>query len=285
MYTLDTSFFDKDFFQDLVSALIGMGSALLIFYLTLKADKKKEILHNEEANKNRLRHFSNLADSSKNHIETIISNLNEMIENYSNNQLDFQLLKFSPNKSLDRIEKLLKNENYFLAYAEKFGESKIKTFNNISFEIDFFIMQITQIWEMVKASQQFDYERKSLFKNQVTELMNLTASLIKKPDILSQEDNEKIGNMIKEFYDNFTHGTDLEYFYKFIRKSLEEVLIKYTEHSIILELLPKFRDTSALFIEIKAQNSNHSEDLKEISEQLSNTLEKFKNDTINLTEN
>jgi hypothetical protein len=259
-----------------------MGSALLIFYLTLKSYKRKEAKKNKETNQNRVRHFSNLADSSKSQIETIISNLNEMIANYETNQLDFQLLRFSPNKSLDRIEKLLKNENYFLAYVEEFGEAKIKAFNNISFEIDFFIMQIEQIWEMIKTSQQFDHERKILFKNQVTELMNLTAWLTKQPNLLSQEDNDKIGIMIKEFYDNFTHGTDLEYFYKFIRKSLEEVLIRCTENQTILEILPKFRDTSALFLEIKAQNSNHKEDLKQISEQLSSTLKLFGTDTSNL---
>jgi len=282
MCTIETTFFDKDFFQNLVSALIGMGSALLIFYLTLKSDKKKEAKRNKEVNQNRIRHFSNLANSSKSHIETIISNIKEMITNYETDQLTFQLLRFSPNKSLERIEKLLKNENYFLAYVEEFGDSKIKTFNNISFEIDFFIMQISQIWEMIKASQQFDYERKTLFKNQVTELMNVTAWITKQPELLSAEDNEKIGLMIKEFYDNFTHGTDLEYFYKFIRKALEEVLIKYTGNQTILELLPKFRAASALFAEIKDQNSNHKEDLQEIVDQLSSTLTLFNTDTSNL---
>lgn len=275
----EPSFFDKDFFQDLVSALIGMGSALLIFYLTLKSDKTKEEKKNKEANKNRIRHFSNLANSSTSHIETIISNLNEMITKYDTDELTFQLLPFSPNKSLDRIEKLLKNENYFLAYVEEFGDKKVKTFNNISFEIDFFIMQVEQIWEMIKTSQNFDYERKMNFKNQVTELMNLTAWLTKQPNILSAEDIEKIGRMIKDFYDNFTYGTDMEYFYKFIRKVLEEVLINYTENQTILEILPKFRGISTLFVEIKAQNSNHKDDLKGIVKQLSNTLQKFKEDT------
>ena len=214
---IESSFFDKVFFQGLVSALFGMGSALLIFYLTLKSDKDKEAKKNREANKNRIRHFSNLANSSIDHIETIISNLNEIIEKYETDELTFQLLPFSPNKSLERIEKLLKNENYFLAYVEEFGDEKVKTFNNISFEIDFFIMQVEQIWEMIKASQKFDHERKMNFNKQVTELMNSTASITKQSNILSVEDNEKIGTMIKDFYDNFTNGTDLEYFYKFIR--------------------------------------------------------------------
>jgi hypothetical protein len=40
MCGIDWSFFDKDFFKDLISALIGTGTALLIFYMTLRSDKK-----------------------------------------------------------------------------------------------------------------------------------------------------------------------------------------------------------------------------------------------------
>jgi len=278
----ESTFFDKDYFQDLVSALIGMGGALLIFYLTLKNDKKKEDKKNKETNKNRIRHFSNLSNSSTNHIETIIYNLNEMIAKYDVDELTFQLLPFSPNKSLDRIEKLLKNENYFLAYVDEFGDKKVKTFNNISFKIDFFIMQVEQIWEMIKASQKFDYERKIKFKNQVNELMNSTAWLTKQSDILSVEDIDEIGKMITDFYDDFTNGNDLEYYYKFIRKVLEDVLINYTDNKTVLEILPQFRTASNLFIEIKAQNTNHKGDLKEIVQILSTTLVKYKEETKDL---
>ena len=36
------SFLDTNFIQDIIGALIGTGTALLIFYLTINSDKKSE---------------------------------------------------------------------------------------------------------------------------------------------------------------------------------------------------------------------------------------------------
>ncbi|WP_296685860.1 hypothetical protein [Flavobacterium sp.] len=272
----------KDFLKDIISALIGTGTALLIFYLTIQSEIKKEKKKSKDEDSNRVRHFSNLIKSSIGHIEKITSNLDEMVSNYEKNNLEFQLLRFSPNKSLNRLEKLLKNENYFLSYINIFGESKIKTFNNISSEVDYFNMQIDQLWTMVEKSQHFDYERKTKFKFQVNDLMNLTAWFTKQPNLLEYADIEKLNSYIKDFYDNIQDETDLNYFYEFIRKVLENVLIKYTNNQLILEHLPKFRDTSVLFREIKMQNDNHKEDLKQISKTLKHSLQSYKSDASEL---
>ncbi len=272
------NFFDQGFLKDIISALIGTGTALLLFYLTILSNRKKEKTKSKEEDDNRVRHFSNLVKSSVGHIETIASNLDEMVSEYEKNNLKFQLLKFSPNKSFNRLEKLLKNENYFLSYVNTYGESKIKTFNNLSSEVDYFNMQIDQLWTMVEKSQNFDYERKKRFKHQVSDLMNLTAWFTKQPHLLEVSDIEKLNSYIKEFYENMKDETDLNYFYEYIRKVLKNVLIKYSNNEIVLGHLPKFRDTSVLFREIKLQNDNHKEDLKQISKTLKSTLEKYKND-------
>ena len=275
-------FFDQGFLKDIVSALIGTGTALLVFYLSIKSERKKERKKGQEENENRIRHFSNLTKSSINHVKNIISNLEKMISEYEKNTIDFQLLMFSPNKSFNRLEKLLKNENYFLSYIDKFGETKIKTFNNLSTEVDYFNMQIDQIWEMVEKSQKFDYKRKKEFKEQVNKLMNLTAWLTKQPELLEERDIIKLNTYILDFHDNMTNEADLNYFYGYIRKILEDVLIKYASNQIILGKLPKFKDASLLFREIQLQNNNHKEDLKQISETLKNTLERYKEDASDL---
>ena len=275
-------FFDQDFLKDIISALIGTGTALLVFYLTILWDRKKEKKKSKDDDNNRVRHFSNLVKSSIGHVETVTSNLDKMVSEYENNNLDFQLLRFSPNKSFSRLEKLLKNENYFLSYVNNFGESKIKTFNNLSSEVDYFNMQIDQLWTMVEKSQNFDYERKKRFKEQVNELMNLTAWFTKQSELLSDSDIDKLNSYIKEFYENMKDESDLHYFYEYIRKVLENVLIKYTSNQTVLSHLPKFRDTSVLFREIQLQNNNHKEDLKQISETLKSTLEKYRNDATEL---
>lgn len=276
------NFFDQGFLKDIISALIGTGTALLVFYLTILWDRNKAKNKSQEEDENRVRHFSNLVKSSIKHVENITANLDEMVSLYEKDNLEFQLLRFSPNKSFNRLEKLLKNENYFLSYINKYGEEKIKTFNNLSAEVDYFSMQIEQLWTMIEKSQKFDYGRKTKFKNQVSELMNLTAWLTKQSDLMEVSDIEKLNSYIMEFYENMKDESDLNYFYKYIRKVLENVLIKYSNNQTILSLLPKFRDTSVLFQEIKKQNNNHKKELKQISETLKSSLEKYNNDASEL---
>src|SRR5690554_4546186 len=110
-------FTEKSFLQNVFSALIGTGTALFVFYLTIVHERKKakKILKNET--NNRIRNFKNLIDSSINNVETTISNLAEMIKSYNIDLYTFQLLKFSPNKSFERLDELLKNDAYFQSYS------------------------------------------------------------------------------------------------------------------------------------------------------------------------
>ena len=108
------------------------------------------------------------------------------------------------------------------------------------------------------------------------------AWLTKQPELLEERDIIKLNTYILNFHDNMTNEADLNYFYGYIRKILEDVLIKYASNQIILGKLPKFKDASLLFREIQLQNNNHKEDLKQISETLKNTLERYKEDASDL---
>lgn len=82
-------FFDQDFLKDIISALIGTGTALLVFYLTILWDRKKEKKKSEDDDNNRVRHFSNLVKSSISHAETVTSNLDKMVSEYEKTTLIF----------------------------------------------------------------------------------------------------------------------------------------------------------------------------------------------------
>src|SRR5690606_18859524 len=123
---IDWSFFDSDFFKDLISALIGTGTALLIFYMTLKADRRKAEKDEDEQNKRRLGYLSNVATATKNQAESFITNLKKSISDFESDDLNFHLLTKNPNSSLARLSEILNNENYFLAYFKKYGKQNLK---------------------------------------------------------------------------------------------------------------------------------------------------------------
>ena len=276
-------FTEKSFLQDVFSALIGTGTALFVFYLTIvhEREKAKKILKKET--NNGIRNFKNLITSSINNAESTISNLTEMIESYDKDLYTFQLLKFSPNKSFERLDELLKNDSYFQSYSKKYGKDNVDTYNRISLIIDYFNMQITQLWEMVEKSQKFDYQRKMNFKEFGNSILNSIAKLTVIEDSgIAPVDIAILGDLLVDFHTNMTTESDLKYLYIFNRKVLEQVLRRYITNSKVRDIIEIVRESSLIFDEIPKQNKHHKEDLENIKKIMSESLEKYKQETQNL---
>ena len=278
-----TFFTDKSFLQDIFSALIGTGTALIIFYLTINSDKTKEKKILKKETNNRIRNFINLIHSSINHAETTITNLEEMIVNYNNDLLEFQLLRFSPNKSFERLDEHLKNESYFQSYSKKYGKENVDTFNRISLIIDYFNMQLSQLWEIIQKSQEFDYQRKLKFKDLSNNILNSVAKLtITENSGITTIDIDTLGNLLVDFHNGMTENSNLNYLYTFNRNALELVLKRYINNPKVTDLIELIRDSSILFDEIHKQNSKHKDDLESIKSEMSNSLSRYKEETNNL---
>lgn len=276
-------FTDKSFLQDIISALIGTGTALFVFYLTIVHERKKTKKSLKRETNNRIRNFKNLIQSSINNAENTISNLTEMIESYDRDLYTFQLLKFSPNKSFERLDELLKNDSYFQSYSKKYGKENVDTYNRISLIIDYFNMQTTLLWEMVEKSQNFDYQRKKKFKELSNSILNSIAKLTVIEDSgIAQEDITILGNLLLDFHNNMTAESDLSYLYIFNRNVLEKVLKRYIPNSKVRDIIEIIRESSLLFDEIPKQNKNHKEDLESIKKVMSDSLEEYKRETQNL---
>lgn len=282
MCEIDWKFFDNDFFKDLVSALIGTGTALLIFYMTLRSDKNKLKEDEENQNQRRLDYLSNVVTATKNQAESFILNLKKSIADFNTDNLNFHLLTKNPNSSLDRLNELLNNENYFLAYFKKYGKKNAKRYNNIALQVDFFVEQEKQIWEMTKIAQSFDYNRKKSFTQTTNDLMNRTAGLLK-IDLLEKQYKERINQIFEDYYQNVGDMTDLSFHYeRFIKPAMSNVLIHNVDKPEIIELISEFKNISNLFNEIKMQNDNHNKSQKAILKRYEESLGFFQRDASEL---
>lgn len=280
MCQIFTLFTDKEFLQNFLSTLIGSGTALLVFYLTIRNEKRKLKIQQEKETENRMRNFDNLITSSISHAEGIIQNLSEMISNYETNNLDFQLLRFAPNKSFERLDELLKNENYFQSYVQKYGESKVDIFNKVSLEIDYFHMQINELWKMLEKAQSFDYERKVKFKDMSNSILNSLAKLTIRTDTgISSEDLAKLETHLYNFHQLNDETKTLQDLYEFNRLILSDVLIRYYKNLNVTDILENIRESSLLFDEILKQINFHKENLISIKNEMNNALESYKSDT------
>ena len=258
------AFFDTDFIKDIIGALIGTGTALLVFYLTIKRETKKVKQKEIENNENRIKRFNYLLESSSKHIKNTILNLEKNIQEIEADNLNFHLIVINPNNSLSRLSELINNEKHFFSYIEVYGSESIKNHSEISNLIDFFSSQIDQLFIIKEKSQNFDYQRKVRYTNLIRETTNHIGWASSQTKIITEPDIQELGTMIKNFNKNTTDQSDLEGFYQYIRKAFKEVLIKYIHIPIISEKLLVFKEASNLFIEIKNQNKHHGAELNQI---------------------
>ena len=269
-------FFDQDFFKDLISALIGTLSALLIFYLTLRHDKKKDQKLEKQQNLRRLNYLSNLVTSVKNQTITFKNNLDKNIENFNDDKLHFHQMVKNPNSSLHRLDEIINDENYFLAYFQEYGETNVKKYNNMSLQIDYFIAQEKQVYEMNEAAQKFDYNRKAAFVSNINNLMNRASFLPKQPGLLEEGYIRELNNIFEYYNNNLKDLSDLQFQYShMIRPIIERVLIHNLDKPEIRELIAEFKNASILFNEIKLQNDKHKEDLEMISGNYQESIDSF----------
>lgn len=280
MCNIFTFLTDQEFLQNFLSTLIGSGTALLVFWLTIRNEKKKSSEIEDKETENRMRNFDNLVNSSISHAEGTIQNLSEIIVLHEINNLDFQLLRFAPNKSFERLDELLKNENYFQSFVKKYGDSKVDTFNKISLEIDYFNMQINELWKIFEKAQNFDYERKVKFKNMCSNILNSLAKLTIKTDTgINTDDLDRLSSHLYNFHQRPEENKTLKDLYDFNRLILNDILIHHYRNLNVTEILEEIRESSILFDEIIKQLNHHKENLTVIKNEMSNALTSYKLDT------
>ncbi|WP_295211336.1 hypothetical protein [uncultured Chryseobacterium sp.] len=273
--------FNKQFLQSILAPLIATGTALLVFYLTLRKDKRKEKKQKKDEVKNRIRNFTNLLVSSKDHAQNTILNVAQMINNYENDLISFQLLRFSPNKSFERLDENLKNENYFQAFIKNYGEDKVDNFNRISLIIDYFNLQIEHLWKIVEKAQNHDYERKKTFneisRKTINKIARLTIGIV---DGISEEELEHIGQILMDYHLNMVNS--IEHNYTYLRRFLEEGLRNQISNPRITDLIEDIKEASELFNEIQFQNQHHKEDLIQIRNEMQFSLDRYDFEILNL---
>ena len=271
-----TTFFDQDFIKNLVSALIGTGTALIVFYLTIRNDKKKERKLDKEQNKQRLNNFSNLLQSAKKQIESFEKVLQQQIDNFSKDQIEFPQLTYNPDYSIERLKVLIQDENYFFAFT-KIHKNKIAEYNEIGILIDYFIEQEKQVVEMTNRDSETVFKLKKEFSETVYSLFHYKVySLTFRKDLLNKNYIDKLNDIYNEFYKNLKSQDEMNYYSSdFFKPVLEQVLNKNVANLEILELTHECKKAIILIERIKRQNKTHKGEMEYILSNYKNRVNLF----------
>ncbi len=270
------AFFDQDFIKNLIGALIGTGTALIVFYLTIKNDRKKERKLDKEKNNQRLDNFLNLLESAKKQIESFEKDLEQQINNFSKDELQFPPLTFNPDYSIERLKTLMQDENYFFAFA-KVHKKKIADYNEIVLLIDYFISQEKQVVEMTNRDFKTVLKLKRKFSESVYSLFHYKIySLTFKKDLLDKNYIDKLNEIYNDFYKNLKNQDDMNFYSTdFIKPVLEQVLNKNVSKEEILKLTLECKDVEILIGQVKHQNKTHKGEMEYILDNYKNRTKQF----------
>lgn len=274
-------------FDEMAGAFLGALGTLLVFYLTMRSDKRKERRKdkNEAAQNNSylqsliiatLGNASAQRDFLKSHIDAVRANPGRYNER-----------QFSTIQDLKRLVKTLEQDKYYHAYLGEFKNTKesIDNFRAITASADYLYEVMDQLkGETVRNAILFDHNRRKEYQKMLED-GNLQANEIAKQAETQMPELAKViyAHITREFTP--THPTDdiTVIQNQFVEPFKKELLSKYTNVQPARLILENLKQMTTLYSDIIAQNKHHADvieyDYKSIVEALG-WLEKGSKDLI-----
>ena len=227
-FLYDIVFQDGEFFYDTSSSVIekfwtffvsfcGIGIPLILFYLGLRLDKKRENKRKIDRQEDNLKYFAILIENILTLSSIQATNCVTVATKISINPIEFPLLEKIVGTDIKRIVNLSNHEDIFHAYISKYGNTteNIKEFRVIFSYLDYLDKiydQHIQVFETYKEKLGIKYQN---YCNITDDLMEHVAILIK--DIK----NENNGYENNDFW-NLINNLIMEYYAKIKKEKLEK---------------------------------------------------------------
>lgn len=271
------SFFDRDFLKNTLASLGGALSALLIYYLLDRLDKKKVNKLAAEKDGRRLMYLGGLLEAGKSQSELFLGNLNHLIEDMKGGPLYFPSLAPMNQQHLQRLSGLLNNEDYFEAYIDQFGEEHMGVYHEMTSSVDFFIAQESDLRDLLALAQDEDLKCKSVYISMVYDLLKRGSEVLQLVSLTGTEGHDQIKSIYDKYHTAFTSYEDLPYHQDyFIRPMVEEIFAGVPmEEPVLLELSTAFKAAHNLYQEIDKKQSEMQAKLAELLEVYRNRAQLF----------
>ena len=272
------------FLEKLLPSFIGSATALLVFYLTTRRDKGKEKKKKDEERSDKMSYLKNLLTNVIKLTEQQSNNLQEHIDKVKVNDIDFQLMTFVPLTDFVRAIETLSKEDYFIGF-NKFYKDKFDTtkqFERILSNIDFLHSQFLEVPQILKKSQDFDYERKMQYKENVDKTISLVGNLLFAVRRHMQAPWDKVDNIFLGFMEGLKNHTDLSYYHHQFVTPINDFFVDYlsdSNNSVSQEILiiaENSRNAKQMYNIIKSSNREVSTDIEQIKDSVVSSMTELK---------
>lgn len=274
----DPTFFDLDLLKSVTGALVGTTTALAIYFLTIRHDRKKSQKQKEAEGRNKIMYLKVLISSFKDKLSDTTISINEVIEKFEADPISYHLPVIAVNESASLLNSLLRSEELFIAHNDLFGIGRIKNYNNLRNEISFYLTQTEQLFDMNIRAKNYDFERKKNISRKIDKIMGDIIGLFDLKQV-ALKDKEELDRIFKEFHDNLINRQDVKYYHDKFLMPVLDVLLNYTKEKQVSAILFESKEASIDFQHIEANNLAHLSSLKDIYQKFNDLTKNFEEDT------
>lgn len=283
-YNADSSFWTTAF-----GALIGTLTALIVFVLQVKHDRKKEKEHTDKLINQKLHYFSSMVESIVELAKIQSNHLKVFYEDQRKDTINMQLLTLLPDNDLKRFSEIQNHEEYYHAYLTAFGYNSetVKEYRKYYARVDFLYTQTNLFKDMLQKSTQFDYERKVQYKEIIEKAMDETAFIFNRAKQSNQVDDfaNFLSESLLKFYSGEINYSDLNEFQtKFVDPVKIGIIEKFGTIEQAMQLAFELKKATYLLTDINVSNSSVADDFEKIYTEYKNVADKLAEDSKKLTE-
>lgn len=255
--------FYPNMYAEMAGAFLGAFATILVFYLTILADRKKENERREEEQRQNNSYLGSIIHKTLLKIKSQSEYLKEHYEETRKKPVELHLMTFIPLQDLKRLALLLEQEKYYHSYLHEFGKTQenVTKFSSITSSVDFLSDIVRQITtETLPNAQRFDHERKKRYQLLLDDGMDFAVEIAKQAEQQLPELADLIFTHVNYFHQNFAGTDDLDSVQEQYVNSLKNQLAKrFSDIPVVRELLGKLRELTYLHTDIVAQNGHHAD--------------------------
>lgn len=265
----------------IIGGFIGIGSALLSFYLVMRKENKREVERRKKELDEKNDYLGSLLQSSINIAKKQSQGAKELYEKIDVDTLNIPLIAIYPKQDLERLSKTIDNEEYYHAFLNIYGTEieNVNLYRNIAGAVDFLNTIINQMFEVQSKGQKFDHQRKVKYKELFEKTIDYTAEL----GVQNQKTNPKlyafVDRILLNYYSGLNNPFDLEYHQNNLVNPLKEGFLKEFETiPEVRKILNDLKNMTIIYSEIKTQNKIHAKNFKEFYMQIQKGIDFLETD-------
>ncbi len=275
---------NTELLSNLLSGLIGAGSAIGVFYLQTAHDKKVERRKQNEKDSSTIEYLKISLEKTHKTIEEYIAILKNFNTDITKDPLRFPNADYLLFPYAERLAKKVDQNDIFFALRNKFNkEDAIKYYSIIYSVVDYIVSSLPEIYQIQDRAIEQDMARKLKYKQIVEKNIDVIATTgLRHEGKFGPRFSEDISSLLTSFFSERQDNTDFSYYQNNFVDKLKTYIIEKKQLELI-EIATELKHATQIFESIKQHNLHHSKIIERFINQFQQSYDNLQPVIVNIT--